>query len=82
MTGPEIGEGTIHNMNTSMNEEIAIATESVMNQIFTIRGQRVMLDDHLAQLYKGENRVLKSSVKKTTTVSGRFHVSTFKRRMV
>ncbi len=35
-----------------------------MNQIFTIRGQRVMLDIHLAQLYEVENRTLKQSVKR------------------
>lgn len=64
MIGTEIRKGTIFNMNTRMNEEIAIATESVMNQIFTIRGQRVMLDVHLAQLYEVENRVLKQAVKR------------------
>jgi len=38
------------------NSEIVIATESVMNQIFNIRGQKVMLDFHLAALYDVENR--------------------------
>lgn len=46
------------------NSEIVIATESVMNQIFNIRGQKVMLDFHLAALYDVENRTLKQAVKR------------------
>ncbi|MGK6351594.1 contact-dependent growth inhibition system immunity protein [Parapedobacter sp. DT-150] len=46
------------------NDEIVIATESVMNQIFNIRGQKVMLDFHLAALYEVENRILKQAVKR------------------
>jgi len=44
--------------------EVAIATEAVMNQIFNIRGYKVMLDFHLASLYQVENRVLKQAVKR------------------
>src|SRR5690606_30849087 len=46
------------------NDEIAIAAEVVMNQIFTIRGHKVMLDFYLSLLYKVENRVLKQAVKR------------------
>lgn len=46
------------------NTEIALAAEAVMNQIFNIRGHKVMLDFHLANLYEVENRVLKHAVKR------------------
>lgn len=46
------------------NKEIAIADESVMNQIYVIRGQKVMLDRDLAALYGVETRVLKQSVRR------------------
>lgn len=51
-------------MTETKNEEIAIATEVVMNQIFNIRGHKVMLDFHLSLLYEAENRVLKQAVKR------------------
>lgn len=51
-------------MTETKNEEIAIATEVVMNQIFNIRGHKVMLDFDLAFLYEVENRVLKQAVKR------------------
>lgn len=36
----------------------------IQNKIFEIRGQRVMLDFDLAELYKVENRALKQAVKR------------------
>jgi hypothetical protein len=36
----------------------------VQNKIFEIRGQRVMLDLHLAALYQIETRVLKQAVRR------------------
>lgn len=51
-------------MAETKNDEIAIAAEAVMNQIYNIRGYKVMLDFHLALLYKVENRVLKQAVKR------------------
>lgn len=36
----------------------------IMNKIFEIRGQRVMLDFHLAELYGVETKVLKQSVRR------------------
>lgn len=46
------------------NTEIAIADESVMNQIYAIRGQKVMLDRDLASLYGVETRILKQAVRR------------------
>lgn len=36
----------------------------IQNKIFEIRGQRVMLDFHLAELYHVETRVLKQAVRR------------------
>jgi hypothetical protein len=36
----------------------------IMNKIFEIRGQRVMLDFHLAELYEVETKVLKQAVRR------------------
>jgi hypothetical protein len=41
-----------------------IPEEIVINQIYYIRGQKVMLDRDLAKLYKVETRVLKQAVKR------------------
>ena len=46
--------------------EVAIADESVMNQIYVIRKQKVMLDRDLASLYGVETRVLKQAVRRNT----------------
>lgn len=46
------------------NNEVALADEVVMNRIYMIRGQRVMLDRDLAILYGVETRVLKQSVRR------------------
>ena len=43
---------------TNLDKEIAIADESVMNQIYFIRKQKVMLDRDLAELYGVETKVL------------------------
>lgn len=51
-------------MSQNNSNEIAIATEAVMNQIFSVRGCKVMMDFHLARLYQVENRVLKQAVKR------------------
>lgn len=44
--------------------EIAIADEVVINQIYVIRRQKVMLDKDLASLYGVETRVLKQAVRR------------------
>ena len=41
-----------------------IITKNILSQIFYIRGVKVMLDFHLAGLYKVETRVLKQQVKR------------------
>jgi len=47
-----------------MTEDSVIPEEVVINQIYYIRGQKVMLDRDLAKLYQVETRVLKQSVKR------------------
>lgn len=50
-----------------MNEQeqkIAIPDEVVLSKIFIVRGQKVMIDRDLAELYGVETRVLKQAVKR------------------
>jgi ORF6N domain len=47
-----------------MTEKVLIPDEIVMNKIYYIRGQKVMLDCDLAKLYQVETKVLKQSVKR------------------
>ncbi len=44
--------------------EIGLPDEIVMNQIYLVRGQKVMLDRDLAALYGVETRVLKQAVRR------------------
>lgn len=46
------------------SKEILIPDEFVINQIYHIRKQKVMLDFNLAKLYEVENRALKQAVKR------------------
>ena len=39
----------------------------IQNRIFEVRGQRVMLDSHLAELYEVETRVLNQAVSRNST---------------
>lgn len=48
------------------NEFTALAEEMVMNQIYVIRNQKVMLDRDLAKLYGVETKVLKQQVRRNT----------------
>lgn len=41
-----------------------IAVEEIVNKIIIIRGERVMLDHDLAEMYGVETRVLKQSVRR------------------
>ena len=50
---------------------MTILDEVVMNKIYLIRGQKVMLDSDLAKLYQVETKVLKQAVKRNF---GRFPV--------
>ena len=45
-------------------DEIAIPDEILMNKIYLIRGQKVMLDNDLAELYGVETKRLKEQVRR------------------
>jgi len=47
-----------------MTQEIKIPDYIVMNKIYYIRDQKVMLDFDLAELYAVENRALKQAIKR------------------
>jgi hypothetical protein len=47
-----------------MCEQSLIPTESIEQRIFLVRGQKVLLGSHLAELYGVETRVLMQSVKR------------------
>jgi regulator of replication initiation timing len=47
-----------------MDNEVLIPEELIMNKIFFIRGQSVMLDSSLAELYSVETKQLKRQVKR------------------
>jgi hypothetical protein len=44
--------------------EQLIPTELIEKRIFIIRGQKVMLDFHLAELYEVETKALKRAVRR------------------
>jgi hypothetical protein len=46
------------------NEIGLIPSERIIHRIFVLRGEKVMLDVHLAELYNVETRVLKQAVKR------------------
>ncbi len=46
------------------NNKVAVPEEIIMNKIYLIREQKVMLDRDLAELYGVETRVLKQAVKR------------------
>ena len=50
------------------NDKIVIPDEVVMTKIFVIRGQKVMIDRDLAQLYEVETKVLKQAVKRNIDI--------------
>ncbi len=43
---------------------ISVADEAIMNKIYMIRGQKVMIDRDLAELYDVETKVLKQAVRR------------------
>ncbi len=47
-----------------MNKRAIVADEAIANKIYLIRGQKVMLDFDLAELYKVETKQLKRAVKR------------------
>lgn len=50
-------------MNQS-EKSVAVSDEIVMSKIYMIRGQKVMLDRDLAELYNVETRVLNQTVRR------------------
>jgi phage regulator Rha-like protein len=50
-----------------MEEKALIPDEIVMNQIYYMRGQKIMLDRDLAKLYQVETKVLRQSIKRNIT---------------
>ncbi|MFD1628956.1 ORF6N domain-containing protein [Pseudopedobacter beijingensis] len=49
---------------TTKNQEISIADDVITNQIYMIRGQKVILDRDLAVLYRTDTRSLKQAVRR------------------
>jgi len=49
------------------NKELMIPDELVMNRIYLVRGQKVMLDRDLAELYRVETKRLKEAVRRNIT---------------
>jgi hypothetical protein len=47
-----------------MSDKIIVPNEAIVNKIYEIRGQKVMIDRDLAELYGTETRVLKQSVRR------------------
>jgi hypothetical protein len=47
-----------------MDKLITIDKLDIQNKILTIRGQQIMLDKDLAELYQVENRALKQAIKR------------------
>ena len=47
-----------------VNQTLVVADEVIMNKIYMIRGQRVMIDRDLAQLYGVETKQLKRQVRR------------------
>jgi phage regulator Rha-like protein len=47
-----------------MNEKTSIPSEVIEKRIFIIRGQKVILDFHIAELYQVETKALKRAVKR------------------
>ncbi|MGJ1446886.1 ORF6N domain-containing protein [Sphingobacterium spiritivorum] len=53
-------------MNRKDNIQNALSDEVLIDKIYLIRGQRIILDRDLAQLYNVETRVLKQAVRRNT----------------
>ena len=47
---------------------ITIPDETIMGKIYLVRGQKVMLDSHLAELYEVETKALKQAVKRNKDI--------------
>jgi len=49
------------------NENIQLPDEVILNKIFVVRGQKVMIDRDLAGLYEVETRILNQAVRRNET---------------
>ena len=49
-----------------MSENLQIYSSNIQNQIYTIRGERVMIDRDLAEIYGVETRALNQAVKRNS----------------
>ncbi|CAM4287380.1 ORF6N domain-containing protein [Pedobacter westerhofensis] len=47
-----------------MSKTIVISEETIINKIYLVRGHKVMLDRHLAEMYGVETRVLNQAIKR------------------
>jgi len=47
-----------------MSKEVVISSKVIVSRIFTIRGNQVMLDYHLAELYNVETKRINEQVKR------------------
>ena len=56
----------IMKMAKAMKKSILLADEVIMNKIYMVRGQKVMIDRDLAELYGVETKVLKQAVRRNT----------------
>lgn len=43
-----------------------VAEQKILNKIYVIRGEKIMLDKDLAELYNVETRVLNQSIKRNS----------------
>lgn len=46
------------------NQPVPVAAEQIERQIYVVRGQRVMVDSDLAELYEVPTKVLNQAVKR------------------
>ena len=61
----------------SKRHQLSIAAELIERRNFLIRGQKIMLDSDLAELYQVPTKVFNQAVKQPCPFSFRFHVPAF-----
>lgn len=63
------------------DKQALVTARNIESKILTLRGQKVMLDADLAELYGVETKALNQAVKRNLErIPGRFHVSAHCRR--
>jgi len=53
---------------TDLGNKITISDENIQNKIYVIRGEKVMIDSDLAQLYGVETKALKQAVRRNIDI--------------